>query len=445
MNQNSLIYQTEPCKHLSGQIRVPGDKSISHRSIMLAAIAEGTTVISGFLASEDCLATLTAFENLGVKVHENQNGQLEVHGVGMYGLKTPNQVLDLGNSGTSIRLLAGLMAGQKFNSVLTGDVSLLKRPMARVVAPLRLMGAHITMQEEGTAPLSIYGNQSLHGIHYSLPVASAQVKSCLLLAGLYAKSETVLVEPAQTRDHTERMLEAFRYPVTTNGRTIKIKGGQSLHATEIHIPTDISSAAFFIVAASIVPNADIKLLDVGINQTRIGVINILRLMGANIEISNERYFGKEPVADIRVRSATLHGIEVPIDQVPLAIDEFPALFIAAACAKGLSILRGAKELRVKESDRISAMAQGLRNLGINAESLPDGMVIEGGTLQGGSVDSFGDHRIVMAFAIAGCVATGSITIKDCHNVATSFPNFIKIAQEVGCNITQFEQREAVSA
>jgi 3-phosphoshikimate 1-carboxyvinyltransferase len=431
---NMINYSVQPGGLLSGEIRVPGDKSISHRAIMLGALSDDITNISGFLEGEDSLATVQAFRDMGVVIEGPANGLVAVHGVGINGLKAPPGTLYLGNSGTSMRLLAGLLAGQKFDTELTGDVSLLQRPMQRVVEPLRLMGAKITTAENGSPPLAITGNQTLEPINYTLPMASAQVKSCVLLAGLYSEGETTVTEPAPTRDHTERMLIGFKYAVDVEGRTIRICGGGELTANTIDIPADISSAAFFMVAASIMPGSDILLQHVGINPTRCGVITILRLMGADIELLNERSMAGEPVADIRVRAASLNGIKIPVEQVPLAIDEFPVIFIAAACADGVTTLTGAEELRVKESDRIQAMADGLLALGISAKPRLDGIVIEGGEIIGGQVDSQGDHRIAMAFTIAGLRASAPVLIQNCANVATSFPGFIELANTLGINV-----------
>lgn len=436
-----MEFLLQPGGSVIGSIRVPGDKSISHRSIMLGAIAEGITDISGFLEGEDALSTLNAFRAMGVKIEGPHNGVVRVHGVGLRGLQAPQGSLDMGNSGTSMRLLAGLLAGQKFSSTLIGDISLSKRPMERVAKPLRLMGAIIETQDGGRPPLTIKGSGKLIGIHYDLPMASAQVKSCLLLAGLYASGETSVTEPAPTRDHTERMLGGFGYPIERRGdATVAIKSGGKLTATKIDVPADISSATFFMVAAAIAPGSDITLTHVGINPTRVGVINILQLMGADLTVSNRREVGGEPVADICVRYAPLHGIDIPEDQVPLAIDEFPALFIAAACAQGQTILRGAEELRVKESDRIQVMADGLQILGIDATPTADGIVIDGGHFSddavfgGGAINSHHDHRIAMSFAVAALRAAKPIRIEDCDNVATSFPNFVELAQRAGLQI-----------
>ena len=432
-----LIFVAEPGGALRGRIRVPGDKSISHRAIMLGALADGATAIDGFLEGEDCLATLRAFRAMGVRIDGPDRGRVTVQGVGLRGLRAPDGPLDMGNSGTSMRLMAGILAGQAFDTVLTGDASLTRRPMRRVTEPLARMGARIDGTERGTAPLRIRGGQRLTGIDYPLPVASAQVKSCLLLAGLYAEGVTRITEPAPTRDHTERMLEGFGYPLAREGsRTVAVTGRGRLTGTEIDVPADISSAAFFLVGASIAPGSDLVLEHVGVNPTRTGAIDILRLMGADIEWLNPRLAGGEPVADLRVRHAPLHGIRIPAELVPLAIDEFPALFVAAACAEGETVLTGAEELRVKESDRIQVMADGLAALGIAAAPTPDGIVIRGGALSGGTVDSHGDHRIAMSFAVAALRARGSIRIGDCANVNTSFPGFAALAREAGLAVRE---------
>ena len=432
-----LNFTVEPGGALRGRLRVPGDKSISHRAIMFGALAEGKTTVSGFLEGEDCLATLRAFRAMGVRIEGPDRGQVAVHGVGLRGLRTPAERLDMGNSGTSMRLMSGLLAGQAFDTVLTGDASLTRRPMRRVTDPLARMGARIESSERGTAPLRIHGGQRLRGIDYPLPVASAQVKSCLLLAGLYAEGVTRITEPAPTRDHTERMLEGFGYSLQRESeRTFALKGKGRLLAAELDIPADISSSAFFLVGASIAPGSDLVLEHVGVNPTRSGVIDILRLMGADIEILNARLAGGEPVADLRVRHAPLRGIRIPEALVPLAIDEFPALFVAAACAKGETVLTGAEELRVKESDRIQVMADGLGALGIVAEPAPDGITIHGGALAGGAIDSHGDHRVAMSFAVAALRADSTLRIRDCANVDTSFPGFVVLAQKAGLAVRE---------
>lgn len=430
-----MEFKLLPGGTLCGEVRVPGDKSISHRSIMLGALADGITYINGFLEGDDALATVAAFRAMGVKIEGPVDGVVIVHGVGVDGLQAPTEPLDLGNSGTSIRLLAGLLAAQPFASELTGDASLCKRPMQRVIDPLTEMGANIQGDEQGCPPLRIEPVESLRGIDYQLPMASAQVKSCVLLAGLYAQGETAVTEPEPTRDHTERMLRGFGYAVQSEGRSMCLSGQGRLTATEIDVPSDISSAAFFLVAASITPGSDVVLTHVGINPTRVGVINILQAMGADISLSNHRDVGGEPVADIQVRYAPLRGIEIPEDQVPLAIDEFPVLFIAAACAQGTTVLRGAKELRVKESDRIAAMAEGLTTLGVVNKVLDDGIVIEGGAMGGGTIHTYMDHRIAMAFAVAALRANEEIRILDCDHVATSFPGFDAMARGLGMQLS----------
>lgn len=440
MKHRNVIFSLQPGGALTGSIRVAGDKSISHRSIMLGSLAEGVTEVSGFLEGEDALATLQAFRDMGVVIEGPNNGKVKIFGVGLNGLQAPPNDLYVGNSGTSMRLLSGILSAQKFDTVMTGDESLSKRPMERVAKPLRSMGAKIeTTGEKGTPPVRITGNQALKGIHYDMPVASAQVKSGILLAGLWAEGETSVTEPAPTRDHTERMLRGFGYNVKVEGNKASIIGGSKLKATKIDVPADISSSAFFMVAASIAPGSDITLSHVGINPTRIGVINILRQMGADLTLQNEREIGGEPVADIRVKYAPLKGISIPEDQVPLAIDEFPSIFIAAACAEGTTILTGAEELRVKESDRIQVMADGLHILGIDAQVTPDGVVIKGGQLGSGEIESHGDHRIAMSFSIAALRASGPITIQNCANVATSFPNFVELAKHAGLNISVREE------
>lgn len=425
----------QPGGILRGEARVPGDKSISHRSIMLGSLSEGTTHVKGFLEAEDALATLQAFKDMDVKIEGPVNGELTIYGVGKHGLRAPKKPLYLGNSGTSMRLLSGLLAGQNFDSVLTGDHSLSGRPMKRVTDPLTQMGAVIETTEKGTAPLHIKGQAGkLKGLDYQMPMASAQVKSCLLLAGMYAEGETSVTEPAPTRDHTERMLSGFSYPVVKRNAKVTINANGTLRAADIDVPSDISSAAFFLVGASIAQGSDILLKHVGMNPTRTGVIDILRLMGASIEVLNERIIGGEPVADLHVTSSQLRGIDVPEDLVPLAIDEFPVLFVAAACAHGQTRLTGAEELRVKESDRIQVMADGLQTLGIDAQATVDGIIIQGGIIDSGTVESHGDHRISMAFSIAGLRAAGVIEIKDCGNVNTSFPEFLSIGHSLGLQI-----------
>lgn len=426
-----------PVHSIAGEISVPGDKSISHRAIIFSALAEGVTTVDGILDGEDCIATLRAFEAMGVQFDGPRHQKLTVHGVGKYGLKKPTQVIDCGNSGTSMRLLAGLLAAQPFDSELTGDESLLKRPMLRISTPLIEMGAEISTHN-GKAPLLIKGNaqSQLRGIEYVMPQASAQVKSCIILAALYAKGPTQIKEPELSRDHTERMLKSFSYPIAAQNGSISIDGMHQCIATHIKVPGDLSSAAFFIVAATIIPGADILITNVGINPTRTGILRILSQMGADISILNERAFGEEPVADLRIKHAPLKGIDIPSVLVPSAIDEFPIIFIAAACAAGQTTLHDAKELRLKESDRINVMACGLDLLGIETSVFDDGISITGGVIQGGVVESQGDHRVAMSFAVAGAVATSSVIIKNCAPIATSFPDFIGIANKLHFDIEE---------
>ena len=429
-------YITSIAGPLKGTIKVPGDKSISHRSIMLGSIADGVTKVSGFLEGEDSLATLSAFKDMGVKIERN-GSNVTINGVGKYGLKEPINSLNLGNSGTSIRLMSGLLSAQSFDSELCGDESLSKRPMGRVIEPLRLMGADIS-GNDSKPPLLIKGGKQLSSIEYTLPVASAQIKSCLLLAGLYSDGKTTIIENGISRDHTERMLKGFGYDVTSSSNTISLMGGGSLKSCDIDVPSDISSAAFFMVAGCISENSSIVLEAVNINPTRTGVIDILRLMGGNLELLNQRLQAGELIADIKVTSSELKGIEIPENLVPLAIDEFPVLFIAASCAKGETVLTGARELRVKESDRIQVMADGLTALGIDNEVLDDGIRIIGGEFkeQTSSIKSHHDHRISMAFAIASVKSKFNIEIEGVDNVKTSFPNFVELANSIGMKIKE---------
>jgi len=439
MQEKLMTYTAKPGGRISGELRVPGDKSISHRSIMLGALAEGVTEVEGFLEGEDALATLQAFRDMGVVIEGPDHGRVKIHGVGLHGLQAPPGPLYVGNSGTSMRLLAGILAGQSFDVELSGDESLNKRPMNRVANPLREMGAVVETAAEGRPPIKIKGGQALKAIDYVMPMASAQVKSCVLLAGLYAEGETRVVEPAPTRDHTERMLNGFGFKVERSGAQARLSSGGKLLAAKIEVPADISSATFFMVAAAIAPGSDVTLEHVGINPTRDGVINILRLMGTDITLSNEREVGGETVADIRVRYAPLKGIKIPEDQVPLAIDEFPALFIAAACAEGQTVLTGAEELRVKESDRIQVMVDGLVSLGVDAVGTEDGAIIngvggEGPAFSGGELESHHDHRIAMSFTIAALRASGDIRVRNCATVATSFPTFVELANKAGMTL-----------
>lgn len=436
ITQKNMQYTVESGGLLSGTLNMPSDKSISHRAVLLGSIAEGTTLIKGFLHAKDTMATVNALRLLGVDIDFVDDDTLRVVGNGLHGLHKPSSILDCGNSGTAIRLLTGVLVGQRFDTILTGDESLQRRPMARIIEPLRKMGAQIEVEATNSPPLYIHGQNSLSPLQYTMPIASAQVKSCLILASLYAQGDSIIVSPQITRDHTERMLNVFGHPLHIKGPKIRVSGPAKLKAASLEIPGDISSAAFFMVGATIADGSLIRLKNIGINSYRIGIINILRLMGANITIENERFMGDEPVADLKIESSRLYGIDIPLDQVPLAIDEFPIIAIAAACAHGVTVIRGAEELHVKESDRIVAMTEGLQRLGINVEARPDGMSIEGGIIQGGTVNSFGDHRIAMAFAMAGLVSENPIKIENCANVATSFPNFVELANRAGLAITQ---------
>ncbi len=430
-------YLVHPATKVGGTIRVPGDKSISHRSLMLGGIADGVTEVRGFLESEDCLSTMKAMRALGVRVDRTGTQEVRVHGVGLRGLKGAKHPLDMGNAGTAMRLMTGLLSGQAFDSELIGDSSLMKRPMERAAKPLRQMGAQIETLE-GRPPVRIKGGAKLQGIRYELPVASAQVKSAILLAGLYASGDTIVTEPAVTRDHTERMLQSFGCNVSAAQGEVRLTPPTRLEACSLEVPGDFSSSAFFIVAGSIGQGNGLTISGVGINPTRTGLLDILALMGADLRVVNHRSAGAEPVADIEVRPAKLKGIHVPEHLVPLAIDEFPVLFIAAACAEGETLVTGAEELRVKESDRIAVMAEGLTAMGVQCEVLPDGIRIQGRStaqvFSGGSIDSHGDHRIAMSFSVASLRAAAPIRIADVTNVATSFPDFPGVARAAGLNV-----------
>jgi 3-phosphoshikimate 1-carboxyvinyltransferase len=425
---------------LRGNVHVPGDKSISHRALMLAALAQGSSRISGFLEGEDTRATARILQQLGVVISAPGAGERVIDGVGLHGLQRSVQPLDCGNAGTGMRLLSGLLAGQDFDSTLVGDASLTRRPMRRVIEPLAMLGAHIDSRD-GRPPLRIHGGAHLHGRVLATAIASAQVKSAILLAGLYAEGVTRVDEPQPTRDYTERMLQAFGWPIEFGPGWAALPGRQSLHACDVQVPGDFSSAAFLIVAATLVPGSELLLQDVGINPRRTGLIEVLRAMGADIRIEAPRQRGGEPAADLRVRHADLRGIEVPLAHVADMIDEFPILFVAAACAAGVTRVHGAAELRVKESDRIAVMAKGLRALGIDVHETPDGALIHGGSLRGGAVDSCGDHRCAMSFAVAGLRADATLRIGDCANVATSFPGFDALARSVGFDLQATAQAQ----
>ena len=428
-----MQFTVTPSRVRDAVVTVPGDKSISHRALLLGSVATGKTEVDGFLAGEDCLSTLAAMRALGVDIQQPSPTQMSISGVGLDGLSAPESRLDLGNSGTAMRLMAGLLCGQSFNSELSGDASLSSRPMGRIITPLREMGAEIESRD-GKPPLKIRGGNALRAIDYKLPMASAQVKSAILLAGLYASGETRVAEPAVTRDHTERMLRSMGVEVGSNHGVISLRGGQALAGREFAVPADLSSAAFVMLAAVLAERADIRIEQVGINPTRTGVIAILQSMGADLRLENPRLLGDEPVADIRVRSSRLSGGSVDPALVSLAIDEFPVLFVAAAAASGKTTFSGLAELRVKESDRISAMADGMRALGIVVDETADGAVVHGGRFTGGIVNSLGDHRVAMSLALAGTVASGEVTVHDCDAVDTSFPGFCDLMNSIGADI-----------
>jgi 3-phosphoshikimate 1-carboxyvinyltransferase len=428
-----MHFTVNPSNVQDATVSVPGDKSISHRALMLGSVANGSTNISGFLAGEDCLATLTAMRAMGIQIEQTGPTDIVVHGRGLHGLSRPESALELGNSGTAMRLMAGLLSGQDFDSQLVGDESLSSRPMERVITPLSAMGADIG-SEDGRPPLTVRGNRALTALDYEMPVASAQVKSAVLLAGMYADGVTSVVEPAVTRDHTERMLGAMGAEVQTSGHRISMQGGQVLKSCSIRVPGDLSSAAFVILAAILSDNAEIVIESVGVNPTRTGVIDILQAMGADISLENPRLLSQEPAADVRVRSSVMKGGVVDPGLVSLAIDEFPVLFVAAAAARGTTRFSGIGELRLKESDRIAAMSAGLRSLGIEVDESDDGAVVHGGQFSGGEVESFGDHRIAMALAVAAGSASEPVVVRDAAAVETSFPGFAALMASLGLNI-----------
>ena len=440
MPSTTRNFEVQPARSVSGVTAVPGDKSISHRSLMLCGIAEGSSEVTGFLASEDCLASLAAMRAFGVHIEQPSPTHVVIHGVGLRGLRDAGFALDMGNAGTAMRLFTGLLSAQSFNSRLIGDASLMKRPMERVAKPLREMGADVRTRS-GTPPVDIGGGRRLRGIEYTMPVASAQVKSAILLAALYADSPTTVIAPAINRDHSERMLGSCGVRIDTEGLRTTLHPPERLSNQRFNVPGDFSSAAFFIVAGLLgAAHGGLLIQNVGLNPTRTGLLDVLRSMGGNIEILNPRESGAEPVADLLVHASALHGVQMPAALVPLAIDELPVLFVAAACASGETVVTGAEELRVKESDRIAAMSAGLKSLGVAHSVLPDGMRIEGrgegAAFSGGEIDSFGDHRIAMSFAVASLRAAKSISIRDVANVATSFPGFVGLARSVGLDIRE---------
>ena len=429
-----MDFYVQPSPLTGGIVEVPGDKSISHRALMFSAIANGSADINGFLAGDDCLRTMAALQAMGITIERHSETSLTVHGQGLHGLSAPDSDLDMGNSGTAMRLFCGLLSGQAFDCILKGDESLSTRPMNRVIKPLSLMGAKIR-STDGKPPLHIQGEGGLRGLSYESPVASAQVKSAILLAGLYADGETSVHEPAITRDHTERMLAAMGANLRRTDRSVFIDRSNELRAVDVDVPADLSSAAFLLLAAIVSEDGEVVVRNVGINPTRTGVLQILQQMGASIRIDNERRMGEEPVADITACASELTGIDVDPALVSLAIDEFPLLFAAAAVALGETRFSGIAELRVKESDRIGSMARGLAKLGIEVKETIDGAIVRGGKLAGGRVTSFGDHRIAMAFASVANRASDTMTILDTEAVNTSFPGFIECMRAIGTDIT----------
>jgi len=431
-----IDYHTEPGGVIRACLQVPPDKSISHRAVILGSLAQGKTEITGFLDAADTMATKAALEAMGVAMHQPGAGRLQIHGVGPRGLNAPLRALDLGNSGTGLRLLAGVLAAQPFTSVLSGDASLTRRPMGRIIQPLRQMGAVIQAEGEDHPPLQIQG-RPLRPLNYRLPLASAQLKSCLLLAALHVDGTSHLQETGPSRDHTEKMFKSFGQPLEMEGSSIRLRGGTPLQGTTLSIPGDLSSAAFLLIAAAITPGSDLEIKALGVNPTRSGVLSILQRMGARLELRHPRSWGEEEVADVRIRHAPLQGINIEGADVPLAIDELPVLLIAAACAKGVTTLSDAGELRVKESDRLMAMADGLKRLGVEVQMKQDGLVMRGGMLQAGEVDSHSDHRIAMAFAVAGLRSQGPLQIRNCGNVGTSFPGFVELCRQAGHRISEY--------
>lgn len=425
MNEMSGKQLKTNLSSLQGEISIPGDKSISHRAVMFGAMAEGKTTINHFLAGEDCLSTISCFEKMGVSI-KREDEYVEVEGKGIEGLSEPASILDVGNSGTTTRLMLGILAGVPFHTSLIGDESIAKRPMSRVTVPLRSMGAKIDGREHGQyTPLSTRGG-ALKAIHYHSPVASAQVKSAILLAGLHAEGTTKVTEPFTSRDHTERMLRAFGVDIEVDGTTVSIEGGQSLRGTDVYVPGDISSAAFFLVAGAIVPNSRIVLKNVGLNPTRTGIIDVLQQMGARLTISNERIQNGEPIGDLTIETSQLKGIEIGGDLIPRLIDEIPVIALLATQANGKTVIKDAEELKVKETNRIDTVATELSKLGASVTPTADGLIIEGKTaLQSGEVDSYGDHRIGMMLAVAAAIATGEVTLMRSEAIHVSYPTFFE--------------------
>lgn len=421
--------QIQPCGPLHGEITVPGDKSISHRAVMLGALANGTTHITGFLMGEDCLSTIDCFRKMGVSIDVSDK-EVVVEGVGLHGLTAPECELYTGNSGTTTRLLSGILAGQSFTSTMNGDATIQRRPMGRVMKPLREMGASIEGKDDNFCPLTMHPSE-LHGIEYRLPVASAQLKSAILLAGLYAEGQTTVIEPAPSRDHTERMFRALGVEIETNGNVITLEPPEDLHAVDIAVPSDISSAAYFLVAGAIVPGSELTIKNVGVNPTRTGIIDVLRDMGADITESNFREEA-EPVCDLTVRYSRLHGTEIGGAIIPRLIDELPVIAVAAAFAEGETVIRDAQELKVKESNRIASMVAELSKAGVDVEETDDGMIVRGGEKpHGASFETYKDHRIAMSLSILGLAAEGASRIDEPEVVAISYPDFFGTIEKLG--------------
>ena len=427
-------YTVHPSNQINGTISVPGDKSISHRSLILLSISEGIGKISGLLESDDCIATLNIFKQLGINIIKNTDNVYEVHGRGLNGLSKPDSNLNCGNSGTSMRLLSGLLASQKFSSCLIGDSSLSKRPMERISLPLSMMGVDIKLSENNTSPIKISPVKKISSIEYKMPIDSAQIKSSIILASLYANDKVKIIENIATRDHTENMINYLGGKIVNNNNQIIVHPGNKLISKDIEVPGDISSAMFIIVGCLISNNSKVIIKNVGLNALRTGGIEILKLMGAKIDISNIKNYGPEKVGDITVISSKLNGIIIPKKYIASAIDEFPILFIAAANATGKTVLKNAEELKYKESNRLSVMSKALLECKIKNNLFEDGIEIQGGTMSGAIVDSSGDHRIAMSFAIAGVVSKSPITILNTENVSTSFPEFFDLIKSMGLNI-----------
>lgn len=426
------------CSALRGELTVPGDKSISHRAVMFGALSEGITEVTNFLQGADCLSTIDCFRRLGIEI-ENTPKRIRIHGKGLHGLTAPTDILDTGNSGTTTRLISGILSGQKFETILNGDASIQSRPMKRIIDPLTRMGADIiSMNGNGCAPLQIngscHGQNQLHGIHYQSPVASAQVKSCILLAGLYADSPTSVTEPYVSRNHTELMLTGFGADIRTEGTTASIFPDPHLSAMNVEVPGDISSAAYFIAAGLMVPDSEILIRNVGTNPTRDGILRVIRDMGGDLTILNEKISGGEPVADLLVRTSNLHGTVIGGAIIPTLIDELPMIAVLACLAEGTTIIKDAQELKVKESNRIDVVVNNLKSMGAHIEATEDGMIIEGGyPLHGAVIDSKLDHRIAMSFAIAGLAADGETEILGADCVKISFPGFYEMLKKLQSN------------